>query len=187
MLESIKAAGKLFVAGGLVCCWRAAQTAPSNDLAQLHDIHLPKPIGWWPLASGWYVLGGLLLGLLIIIAYMLIAHYYQGGAKRQALRLLVAYEQQHARERNSQLSSARISELLRRVALVYFPREQVAGLQGESWLHFLNDSGKNMDFTVVSAVLLQQPYQPKDIQGNLPLLFTMAKTWISQRRKPCSN
>lgn len=188
MLEPMRGAmGKLFVAAGILCSWRAAQTAPSNDLARLHEIHLPEPISWWPLASGWYVVGGLLLCILIVLAYGLIAHFYQGRAKRQALRLLVAYEKQYMLERNSQLSSARISELLRRVALVYFPREQVASLQGESWLHFLNNSGDNIDFSVVRAVLLEQPYQPIDIQGNLPLFFSMAKTWISQRRKPCSN
>ena len=82
---------------------------------------------------------------------------------------------------SSPLVSAKISELLRRVALSYFPREDIAGLQGEMWIDFLNKTGKGVNFDEVKACLLTLPYQS---QNSMPLdqLFVCAKTWIKQRK-----
>jgi hypothetical protein len=80
--------------------------------------------------------------------------------------------------------SANISELLRRVALAYFPREQIAGLQGEQWVAFLNKTSKGIDFNVVQACLVALPYQrphSMDLSG----LFDCARRWILQRRGRC--
>jgi len=157
------------------------------ELAQLRDIHLPQPVGWWPLAPGWYVLAILVLLMVFALGYIMRRYYLNGQAKRQALRLLTQYQQQHTRETNSQLTSARVSELLKRVALVYFPRARVASLQGESWLSFLNETGKGVDFNQVRYNLLEQPYHPHASDDSLHFLFSMAKKWISQRGKPCLN
>lgn len=158
----------------------------SQVLAKLHDIHLPAPIGWWPLAPGWYFL--ILLGFVVLAlaAYFIHHHYLNGRAKRQALQLLEQFEQEYQREHNSQLSSMKISELLRRVSLVYFPREEVASLQGESWLQFLAKNSKGINFDALRSYLLELPYQPaQDI--DLQPLFRGIKSWIKQRGAPCSN
>jgi hypothetical protein len=162
-----------------------AITPPPQELAQLRDIHLPSPIGWWPLAPGWYVLALLVLITLATTAYFLTRHYIKNRAKRQALKLLDTYREQYQQERH-QLSAARVSELLKRVALVYFPRSNVASLQGEAWITFLTDSSKGLDFEKVRAELLEGPYQ-SNLSHDLNLLFQMAHTWIRQRRRPCSN
>jgi len=181
---------------GMATCWslplliytQLGRAAPVSELAQLRDIHEPTPIGWWPLAPGWYGLALLVLLILLTLAFFISRSYLNGRAKRQALRLLTNYEQQHQRQPNSQLASARISELLKRVALVYFPREDVASLQGEHWLAFLNNTGKRLDFNQVRAALLEQPYQPPQaVNHDLQLLFSMVRIWISQRGAPCLN
>lgn len=160
--------------------------AESQVLAKLRDISLPEPVGWWPMAPGWYFL--ILAGLVVLAFTFYRAHRYRmnGRAKRQALQLLESYLQEYKDIRNSQLSSARVSELLRRVALVYFPREQVASLQGEDWLRFLNNTVKGVNFDAVRHCLLESPYQPaKNI--SLEPLFICAKAWIKQRSVPCLN
>ena len=35
-----------------------------DPLTQLHDIHIPADIGWWPLAVGWYLLA---LGIFLFL------------------------------------------------------------------------------------------------------------------------
>ena len=158
----------------------------SQELAQLHDIHLPEAIGWWPLAPGWYVLTLLLIILLVTVIFLMSRYYLNGRARRQALRLLMTYQQSYPKQANSQLSAARVSELLKRVALVYFPRAKVASLQGEAWIVFLNDTSKGLDFNNVRQELLEAPYQPV-MEHDLQLLFNQARAWISQRRGSCLN
>ncbi|KTC76984.1 DUF4381 domain-containing protein [Legionella brunensis] len=160
--------------------------ADSQLLNQLHDIQLPEPIGWWPLAPGWYVL---LVALLVVggsLFYIAYRRYKHGRAKREALHLLINLQKEYERDHDSQLSSMKISELLRRVALVYFPRQQVASLQGQEWIEFLSKTAKGINFDQMQDYLLQLPYQkPTDI--DLSPLFNCAKSWIKQRGVPCSN
>lgn len=158
----------------------------SQELAQLREIHLPDPIGWWPLAPGWYLLAiGSIIGLVIIMMWLRRC-YLNGQAKREALRLLSIYQQQYRPEVDSQLMSARLSGLLKRVALAYYPREKVARLQGDEWIDFLNKTSKKMDFSLVRVALLEQPYNPTN-KHDLSLLFSMARTWIKRRGRPCLN
>ena len=158
----------------------------SDLLAQLRDIHLPKPIMWWPLAIGW-------IGLLVIVfvlcllMFLFARRYYQRGrARREGMRLLIRYEKDYQQGVSSQIVSTQISDLLRRVALVYFPRQEIAGLQGEPWLDFLNKTGRGVKFDEVRDCLLMLPYQANHSM-DLTLLFFYAKKWIQQRRGPCLN
>ncbi len=160
---------------------------PSPELAKLHDIHLPEAIGWWPLAIGWYVLAVLLLLSVFVGLYTLHRRQQHAYPKRQALRLLEQYQQQHQQSADSHMISARISELLKRVALAYFPRDKVAALQGAEWIEFLNRTGTGVEFHQVSYELLELPYQSKPDQQGLDTLFLMAQRWIKQRKKPCLN
>ena len=157
-----------------------------QELATLRDIHLPEPISWWPIAPGWYLLILVLIAVIAILVYFVRCSYRNGQAKRKALELLHRYEQDYQREANSQLTSLRVSELLRRVALVYFPREEVAGLRGEAWLAFLTRTSKKIDFKALDDYLLVLPYQPAEAIDLKPL-FSKVKQWIKQRGKPCSN
>ena len=160
--------------------------ASSPELANLRDSHAPDPIGWWPLAPGWICLAVVLV-IVIIVSILFLRRYYRNGcAKRNALRLLSAYQQDYQNSHHGQSASACVSELLKRVALVYFPRATVASLQGDAWITFLKDTSKGLAFDSLRRELLEMPYQPK-MDGDLQLLFTMAHKWISQRRGSCLN
>ncbi|MFI4962318.1 MAG: DUF4381 domain-containing protein [Legionellales bacterium] len=160
--------------------------AEPAELAGLKDIHLPQSIHWWPLAPGWYVIVFGTALLVLGLGYSLYKRSLNAQPKKQALRLLDTYSQYYEKINNSQLTSARISELLRRVALVYFPREQVAGLYGQDWVEFLNQTSKGIDFKSVQNMLLDSPFKtPEEI--NLKPLITRARLWIKQRRGPCLN
>ena len=157
-----------------------------NDLSQLHDIHLPESIGRWPLAPGWYVLATILIATGLLMGLLCYRHYSYGRAKRAALKELAIYQKQYQHDANSQLCTANISELLKRVALAYYPRTRVAGLQGEAWLIFLNSTAKGVNFNSVRMQLLELPWHPSQAHTLQPL-FNIAKKWIMRQKKPCSN
>ncbi|MFA6303414.1 MAG: DUF4381 domain-containing protein [Legionella sp.] len=160
--------------------------AEPNQLAQLKDIHLPTPISWWPLAPGWYLVMALVVLLVVWIVSALYKRARDARPKKQALALLAKYQAHYNKNADTQVSSARVSELLRRVALVYFPRADVASLYGQEWVDFLNRTSKGIDFKPVEKALLEAPFNAAQTM-DLHALFKTAQLWIKQRRKPCLN
>ena len=95
-------------------------------------------------------------------------------------------EEHYEQERDAAKTCAQISELVRRVALVYYPRVRVASLHGEAWLQFLNTTSKGLEFDSVRSLLLDAPFKTKETMDLLPL-FEKVQSWIKQRGAPCSN
>lgn len=158
----------------------------SSVLTQLKDIHWPAAIGFWPPAPGWFIVFALLVMGLVGIVCWLLYRTKQQRIKKQALALLAAYEAQYARDNEAQLASARISELLKRVALVYFPRQEVASMHGHQWVAFLQHTSKGIDFAALQVLILESPFKTKEALSAQPL-FEAARRWIQQRKKPCLN
>lgn len=158
----------------------------ADPLTQLKDIHLPDPVGWWPLANGWYVLIVLSVVFVLSVVYFFYRRNRQALAKNKALKLLRSYLELYEQNNDAQWASARISELLKRVALVYFPREQVAGIYGKAWIDFLNNTSKGLDFYQVEMMLLDLPFKSAE-SPDLKPLFILTQSWIKQRGAPCLN
>ena len=158
----------------------------TDPLAALKDIHAPAPISWWPLAPGWYLLIFFILVLVLLLAVRLYKKHKHALAKKQALVLLAQYQEGYEQERDAPKTCAQISELVRRVALVYYPRVAVASLHGEAWLQFLNATSKGIEFDSVRTLLLDVPFKKEEAMDLLPL-FEKVNHWIKQRGVPCSN
>ena len=79
-----------------------------------------------------------------------------------------------------------LSALLRRFCLVFFPRQQVAGLCGEAWLAFLREKAAEKGLTITDAELsplLEKAYAPiADV--DLEALGNLVAKWLAaQKRK----
>ncbi len=139
-----------------------------DPLSQLHDIQLPAPIAWWPLAPGWYLLIALLVALIVLSARFFWQRKKR-ALKREALRLLM------------EADYASASTLLRRLALYQYPDENIAGLRGESWLAFLDKTGQTKAFTQgVGRALLTAPYQQMFTSIDTALLDLLTD-WINRQ------
>ena len=111
------------------------------DLSNLHDIVLPVPVSYWPPAPGWWILALAMLAVAVILIVRLVARYRRNAYRRAALRELDAIG-----PAVDGASAMHISAVLKRTALVAFPREQVAGLTGPAWLAFLDRTGHTEAF-----------------------------------------
>lgn len=147
-------------------------------LQQLNDIHLPKAIHMWPTAPGWivlYMIAGGLISYAIYYGYQSRKRRYTIKYAARKLNQLQALSQHNPDNINI---AAEISTLIRRTALYYFQREAIAGLSGQDWLKFLNDSGNTTQFTAaVGQLLIDAPYRQYN-NADLTPLFALTQQWL---------
>ncbi len=140
----------------------------------LRDIHAPEDPAFWPPAAGWWLVSGLILVLLILVLVKGLRTWRRQCRRRRLLKELQAL---------SSLGSgpelaARISELLKRVALSGFEQREVAGLSGEAWLDFLDRTGGDGRFSRGHGrVLADGPYL-KTAQFDVQGLVELAGDWV---------
>ena len=103
------------------------------DLSGLKDIHIPIEPFWWPPAIGWIVL--FLCVLFSVIIGIVVYLIWRKQPKQYALRKL---KRIYKGSQNTILMARQISVLLKRVALLKYPREKVASLSEEKWGEFLS-------------------------------------------------
>jgi Domain of unknown function (DUF4381) len=132
---------------------------PTESLP-LRDIHLPLPVGIWPLATGWWFLIAALIAVIAIVL-LLIQRHRRPTALKQALaevdRLFGTSEISNV-QRNQE-----ISLILKKLAVTTYPREDVAGLSGQEWIKWVRSqleggtlSAQLMDFLKLG------PYSSKE-------------------------
>ncbi len=155
------------------------QNMPMQDIP-LRDIHLPDAISWWPLAIGWWLLP-VIITLCIYGIYQFLKyqkHHKKTAYRKIALAEFNAIRLQFKNNKNSLELIRAISALLRRIALSYLPRENIASLTGEKWIKQLNQLSEQTIFTPeISALLERAPYmQQSDL--NTDELLQLCEQWI---------
>ena len=128
-----------------------------NDLP-LRDIHLPDPVGLWPLAYGWWLLfvGGLVGAL---VAGLWRRHRRRRQPLRQALVALDDASVLHEQGKSAEAMQL-VSTTLRRLAMT-LSVEDVAGLTGDTWLAWLDSRWSRAGFaTGPGRLLVEAPYRP---------------------------
>lgn len=145
-----------------------AQTTSLVDLLdQLEPVPAPPPVSMMPQTIGWLALAVIVLALITYGAWRWHLHRRATAHRRAALALL----SQAGDDR------ATIAEILRRTALVSFPRDQVAGLTGQDWAAFLDQSYGGSGFaSKAGQALLSAPYSgsAKDAAAT-----KLARDWIT--------
>ena len=134
-----------------------------DNALPLRDLHLPDAVGWWPLAPGWWGVIVIVAAILGYIAWRWYRAWQHNAPRRYALRELARCEAEYLRDRDPVALGKQLSELLRRGMLAYAPRDEVAGLTGEKWLHWL-DQGMAVPYfhTDGGRSLLSLPYRDPD-------------------------
>lgn len=149
-----------------------------------HDIIEPAPIGWWPLAPGWW----LVMALLLITLGIAVRWYWRRqralAPLRQATRELQHIRTQWQQQQDARASTAALSALLKRVARHYYPHDEVAALTGARWQDFLIRTGAGA-FNADSAAALSRFYQQRDATAAAELTPTLiaADDWLQAQRK----
>ena len=155
--------------------------APTQATLQLRDIHLPAPPDFWPPAPGWWLLVAVALGLATWAGVLLWRHIKIRRQRRRILAMLEQMEHSSAGAATPEFL-AQLSRLTRRLALMRFPRQEIASLTGQDWLRFLDSSGGEGQFSQgPGRVLAQGPYMrnlTEDVDSRA--LTSLIRRWIER-------
>lgn len=158
----------------------------TDALTDMADIHLPAEPGFWPLAPGWWVLAALLLALLVYGAYRLQKRLQLHRRYRNALRELdkCLASLQAVSGHNGATMEQRliyvneVNSVLRRVALLHFAHDRVAGLSGQAWVAFIKQHDRAGRLTPeLAGALAEGRFAPR-CDVDTQALHGMARDWI---------
>ncbi|WP_339722557.1 DUF4381 domain-containing protein [uncultured Paraglaciecola sp.] len=153
-----------------------------NPLQDLKDIHTPAAIENWPPAYGWWLLGIIIVVVLGLLIFWLVKARKESLAKRQALKSL------HQIDASNPHSVSQLNQLLKRVAMTYFPSQNVQQMHGSQWTNFLINTLPNKKAKVFSdsfEAMQQTLYQAQN-SGNTdyPRYCESVETWIKHALPP---
>lgn len=149
-----------------------------GSLNRLRDIAEPDAVSWWPPAIGWWILFAAILVGLVIIGFRMWLRYRADAYRRAAISAL-----------DSATTSADVSEILKRAALVAFPRSDVASLSGAAWCRWLGETGSASVPDSIQKALTAGVFAPEFDSGSGDLsnpveLREFAESWIRNHRNP---
>lgn len=153
-----------------------------GSLNRLHDIVEPAAVPWWPPAPAWYVVGILLMAACGICLAAIMFRWWTNRYRRAGLRELRQLVRAHS---NGPQALMQLAELLKRVALAAYPREQVASLAAVDWLQFLDQTANTTAFASGAGRQLLTVYE-RDPAPPTQELYQLAHDWIRRHRRHLS-
>lgn len=156
-----------------------AQSPTSNLEAQLRtlkDIHWPEAPGLLPQAPGFWLLGALVAGAVIAVAWRLYRNRL--SPLRQARQELALLHRQLITESDAIQFAEGCRVLLKRVARQLYPIQRPDLLGQADWRQFLLDTGSGDE---PPAVLLDALYQPNPRVAHQALMYWI-DDWLKRQR-----
>ena len=143
------------------------------SLSKLHDIVVPDPVSWWPMAPGWWIVLALVFTLLLHLAVRRLRKWHADAYRRAALRELEA-----------SANAGQVAVILRRTALAIAPRESIAALRGDAWIDWLATQSPGAMPESIRPMLTRSLYAAMT-PSNIGELREVARHWIRHHKRPC--
>ncbi|TKB49827.1 DUF4381 domain-containing protein [Ferrimonas sediminicola] len=150
----------------------------ADPLAELNDIIATPLAGYWPLS--------LSATLLMVVSMVIIAGALLHGWRIHRHRRPLRQALNELEKLPQQVEIATLSSLIKRCALAYYPREEVASLTGDEWDLWLSRHQSREQQTSWQALSSRQYTQDNRTERQLyhPLV-RHTLTGLSRGRRPC--
>lgn len=155
-----------------------------QQVLQLKDIHIPRDVNIWPLAFGWWLLIGIVIVVLVAL-FLKTIKVVRIRKHKKLLREEYSLLEKKLTVSPSKETVAETNVLLRRLALAYYPNENVASLTGGDWLTFLDLSGSTQDFSRgAGRILIEAPYRDGALENyNGEEFIPLIRQWVNKTIK----
>ncbi len=149
------------------------EAATNPALASLKDIQPPDVVASWPIAYGYWLTLTLLIMTIIAIFYRVKRQRRYSAPKRIVIAALKDLDPNH------EAFSSQVNTLIKRAAMSYLPREQVAGLEGQDWYRWMDSQVKRPNSQLQQ--LLDKRYQREGLaSGDALTLKSLAHQWLKE-------
>lgn len=135
-------------------------------LSKLNPIIMPEPIKFEPVTAGWYILLGLIVLLLLFIAYKRYKKFRSQVYRRLSVRELKKIVPEIGKSSPAELIR-QVSAILKVTAIKSFSREKVAKLSGADWQNFLITSFRSGSYYKDAFALIDIQYVPESEQASI--------------------
>lgn len=163
------------------------QTATPDTVAlqQLHDIVMPAQLSWTPQTVGWYVLFALITLLFLFLGFRMYRRYRANLYRRKALSELDKIKNLISNPAKRLHTLSEIPALLKRTALSFVPRYEIASLSCKEWLAFLDNCYEGNGFSEGPGRMLGDlSYSNKNFTDNeLSDLIELTGLWIKKHKR----
>lgn len=147
--------------------------AANPALAELKDIVTPEAIGHWPWAIGYWLLLGVLIIACILLLLWLKKRARRLAPRRNAKHLLVQLDI------HSATYASEVNSLLKRVAMSYLPRENIAQLDGDAWSSWLDSALPPAHKGKIGPLLASRHRSAPLNASQAQQLAELSKLWLS--------
>ena len=152
----------------------------------IEEIYLPDPVSWTPSAPGWIIIWAIMAAFGAFLLIRLFFRWRQNRYRRSALKSLKKLKQTDFMAEKTILCA--LPRLLKRTALMAFPRTRVAPLFGEKWIAFLEsrypDPGFRKNAGKYLLALSYQAPESWDInREQAESVFSLVERWIRHHRR----
>ncbi|MCB1647472.1 MAG: DUF4381 domain-containing protein [Pseudomonadales bacterium] len=154
-----------------------------EPIPKLRDLHLPTDIDSWPPAIGWWLLAAVAIGVAGFLLWKLWQYWRANSYRREGRKALLALKASHSETGDIQAWLLAFNDLLKRVALTGYSREQVASLSGEAWVAFLDRTMGSHEFSMGAGQVLIDGSYKAEVSADVEALHQLGLQWISKHRK----
>lgn len=153
------------------------ENSANPALSALKDIHTPEVISNMPIAPGYWLLLILILITVTTLVFKLKNERRHKAPKREVLLAVASLDTSD--DKLAADIPVQINTLIKRAAMSYLPREQVAGLQGESWHQWMAQQVSTSNPRL--KALLDRRYQKEALTAKeADELKVLATDWLKQ-------
>jgi hypothetical protein len=144
---------------------------------QLHDVHLPPPVSWWPLAPTWWVL--LVITIVLIYSGLRLLHHrkMKRAYRRDATALLQNDYRQWLVDGDVSKYLQSASVIIRRCCSHIDDGKHPAGLTSQHQIGLLKQVSKHTLSDDLERALVIECYQPSP-QTNIQAIHGELISWI---------
>jgi len=154
-------------------------------LQQLRDLHLPADPAWWPPAPGWWLLGLLAIGGVVLLIRGWLGAYRRRLPFREARRLYARLHDDYRAGRIDETGYLHGSnELLKRLVIFGVGARAARRANDQTWLALLDELSGSSEFTTGPGRALGNQRFAEHARADVDALHPLLASFLAKAHPP---